>query len=122
LNAGILPHRIVLDPGIGFGKRLRHNLEILGRLPELRSLGLPLLLGVSRKSFIAHVTERQHPDDWNGARAEDRPSDRLGGTAAAVTACVLAGAAILRVHDVEVMVEAARVAAAVRAYPAQAAR
>lgn len=101
LEAGIDAARIVLDPGIGFGKRLADNLEIMRRLPELRSLGRPLLVGASRKSFIAQVS---------GNELSATPSQRVGGTAAAVTACVLGGAEILRVHDVAVMLEAARVA------------
>jgi dihydropteroate synthase len=64
LNAGIGLNKIWLDPGIGFGKRLDHNLELLRGLPELRSLSRPLLLGVSRKSFIAHVTGLERPGDW----------------------------------------------------------
>lgn len=100
--AGVDPARLVLDPGIGFGKRLEHNLSLLRRLPELRSLGAPLLVGVSRKSFIGRLS---------GA---ERPQDRVGGTAAAVTACVLGGAEILRVHDVGVMAEAVSVARALR--------
>ena len=104
LQAGIAPSKIILDPGIGFGKELDHNLEILRRLPELASLGKPLLLGVSRKSFISQACDRMP-----GA-PDNSPADRLGGTAAAVAACVLGGASILRVHDVAVMKEACAVA------------
>jgi len=107
LQAGIHLSKIHLDPGIGFGKRLDHNLELLRRLPELRSLGLPLLLGVSRKSFIDHLGRRM-----GAGEASREAAERSGGSAAAVTACVLGGASILRVHDVHVMAEAARVAAA----------
>ena len=110
-NAGIDPTRIVLDPGIGFGKRLAHNLALLRRLPELRSLGRPLLVGVSRKSFIAHLAGAEEQDARAGSRA-DRPEKRVGGTAAAVTAAVFGGAEILRVHDVRIMAEAIRVARA----------
>lgn len=110
LKAGIEPSRIVLDPGIGFGKRLDHNLALLRRLPELRSLGQPLLLGVSRKAFIGHLSGAEKQGDWKDRESRDRPMDRLGGTAAAVTACVLEGVEFLRVHDVRVMAEAARVA------------
>ena len=112
LKAGIALHKIVLDPGIGFGKRLADNLDVLRRLPELRSLGLPILMGVSRKSFIAHLTRSQDPRDLQGASAEDSPSDRIGGTAAALAACVRGGAEILRVHDVGVMSEAVQMATA----------
>jgi len=111
-NAGIDPIRIVLDPGIGFGKRLAHNLALLRRLPELRSLGRPLLVGVSRKSFIAHIAGAEDQDDWRARSRADRPEERLGGTAAAVTAAVFGGAEILRVHDVRIMAEAIRVARA----------
>lgn len=114
LKAGIDISRISVDPGIGFGKRLEHNLELLRRLPELRSLGLPLLLGVSRKSFIAHVTRAAGRPS---SEADGRADGRVGGTAAAVVAAVLGGARWLRVHDVRTMGEAARVAAALRAAP-----
>ncbi|MEO0649736.1 MAG: dihydropteroate synthase [Planctomycetota bacterium] len=100
--AGIDPERIVLDPGIGFGKALAHNLTLLARLAELRSIGLPLYLGVSRKRFIGALTE------------EAVPARRLHGTAAAVAACIGGGAEFLRVHDVAEMRAVARVAAAVR--------
>jgi len=116
LKAGIEPSRIVLDPGIGFGKRLEHNLALLRRLPELRSLGRPLLLGVSRKSFIGHLSGAEKQKDWKVRDPQDRPVDRLGGTAAAVTACVLDGAEFLRVHDVRVMAEAAAVAHAIAGF------
>lgn len=109
-QAGIDPERVILDPGIGFGKRLTHNLALLRRLDELRSLGRPLLLGVSRKSFIGHLMGSEDQNEWRAPERADRPSDRLGGTAAAVAASVAGGAAILRVHDVRIMAEAARVA------------
>lgn len=112
LQAGIRAPKILLDPGIGFGKRLEHNLELLRRLAELRSLGLPLLLGVSRKAFIHQAACR---DDLGppGPASTDRPAARIAGTAAALTACVLGGASVLRVHDVAQMVQAVRVAQAV---------
>lgn len=103
MDRGIDASRLLVDPGIGFGKRLEHNTALLRRLPELRSLGLPILVGVSRKSFIGHIA-------GDGA---DR-SRRLGGTAAAVTACVLSGAQVLRVHDVAEMSETIQVATALR--------
>ncbi len=112
LAAGISAEAILLDPGIGFGKRLEHNLALLRRLGELRSLGLPLLVGVSRKSFIAHVTGRQAESDWRRAATTDDPGARIGGTAAALTFCVQGGAELLRVHDVAVMAEAVAVARA----------
>ena len=101
LAAGIEKDSIWIDPGIGFGKTLEHNLTLMRRLPELRSLGLPVLLGVSRKSWIAKI----HPPS-----RDDR--QRLGGTAAALAFGVLGGAEILRVHDVAIMAEAAAVASA----------
>lgn len=100
-DAGIAPERIVLDPGIGFAKGRRGNLEILRRLRELTSLGYPLLVGSSRKSFIGSVLEK--PD----------PQDRLFGTAATVALAVAGGAQVLRVHDVAAMKDVARMAAAI---------
>jgi dihydropteroate synthase len=109
LQAGVELQRMILDPGIGFGKRLRHNLDLLQRLPELRSLGRPLCLGVSRKSFIAHATGKLHPEDWEGNRPTGT-QDRLAGSAAAVCVSVLGGAEILRVHEVAQMAEATAIA------------
>lgn len=114
LEAGLEPGRLLLDPGIGFGKRLEHNLALLRRLPELRSLGSPLLLGVSRKSFIGHLTGAEQQDAWRSAERRDRPEERLGGTAAALAACVAGGAEVLRVHDVGIMAEAIQIAVALR--------
>jgi len=86
---GIAPGRIILDPGIGFGKRLTHNLALLGRMEVLVALGYPILLGASRKSFIAQMDP-------------SRPAvqDRLGGSLACVARAFAAGAALVRVHDV----------------------
>lgn len=92
LKVGIEGNRIRIDPGIGFGKTLEHNLELMSHLPVLRSLGLPLLLGVSRKSFIAQVTA--------GTDQGGGPGERLGGTIAAVLRCADGGASVLRVHAV----------------------
>jgi len=86
--AGIGRARIVLDPGLGFGKTAAQNLELIARLDELASLGSPLLVGASRKSFIAHVTEAP-------------PADRLEGSLAAALWAARGGAALLRVHDVQ---------------------
>lgn len=97
LRAGIARDKIFLDPGIGFGKKPEHNMEILRRLEELRSLGLPLVVGTSRKSFI-------------GGILGGRPSGgRVFGTAASVAAAVLRGAAVVRVHDVREMSDVVRV-------------
>jgi dihydropteroate synthase len=87
VRAGVPVHRIVIDPGLGFAKTARHNLEILRRLPEYLELGCPLLVGASRKSFLA-------PYDAADAR------DRLEGTLATSTLAILGGASLLRVHDV----------------------
>ncbi|MCK4272931.1 dihydropteroate synthase, partial [bacterium] len=99
-EAGIARDRLVVDPGIGFGKRVEDNLVILNRLGELHALGLPVLVGVSRKSFIGKVLDL--PVD-----------DRLEGSAAAVTLAVAGGAHILRVHDVGAMSRVARMAHAI---------
>ena len=99
--AGIRDDRIVLDPGIGFGKTLEQNLAILARLDELHELGFPILLGTSRKSFIGRLSPSE-------------PRERLPGTLAANTIAVLGRVAILRVHDVAAHVQALRVAEAIR--------
>lgn len=110
-GAGVAPEKLWIDPGLGFGKRLEHNLALLARLGELRSLGLSLLVGPSRKSFIEHVRVRAL-----GERAGPPPEarERLGGSVAAAVSCALSGAELLRVHDVRVMAEALRVAVAIR--------
>jgi len=97
LSVGIPRARILLDPGIGFGKSPDHSLEILRRLEEFRSLGRPVVVGTSRKSFIGHVLGRP-------------VGERRDGTAATVTAAVLRGADMIRVHDVREMADAARMA------------
>jgi len=100
-EAGVADDRIVLDPGIGFGKDAAGNLEILRRLTELSSFGLPILTGPSRKSFIGRVLGRELTDD------------RLFGTAAAVALSIANGASILRVHDVRAMRDVADMAYAI---------
>jgi len=98
--AGVDEERIWVDPGIGFGKTLEHNLELLRRLGELRSLGRPLVVGTSRKSFIAGV--------------DDAPvGQRLGGTIASSILAAAEGADVLRVHDVTETAQAVRVADAI---------
>jgi len=99
---GVRREKIVLDPGFGFGKNFEQNYPLLGRFQELQSLGLPLLAGTSRKSFIGRMLAK----DGKGAA----PADRLYGNLAAQTALILKGAHILRTHDVKAAVEAARVA------------
>jgi len=86
--AGIPPDHIILDPGIGFGKLLEHNLSLLRQLPKLASCGYPVLVGLSRKSFLGQLL--------------DLPvTERLEGTIAANTVAILGGASIIRVHDVK---------------------
>jgi dihydropteroate synthase len=100
-EAGVGEDQIIIDPGLGFGKTLEHNVYILNHLEELSSLGMPVLVGPSRKSFIGKIL--------------DLPVEgRLEGTAAAVAAAVLKGAAVVRVHDVKEMVRVVRVADAIR--------
>lgn len=101
LEAGILPEHILVDPGIGFAKTPEQNLRVMRRLGELKSLGYPILLGTSRKSFIGHVLQKQ-------------PQDRIWGTAASVALGIAGGANIVRVHDVEEMVQVARMSDAMR--------
>ncbi|GJD89763.1 Dihydropteroate synthase [Methylobacterium hispanicum] len=100
--AGILEADIVLDPGIGFGKSWEQHLESLRRLPEIRALGFPLLVGVSRKSLLGRLHDR-----------ETRPADRLHGSLAAHALAATLGADIVRVHDVAAHVDAMRVVDAV---------
>lgn len=95
LDAGISPDKIVIDPGIGFGKTVDHNLEILKHLSEFKSLGYPMLVGSSRKSFIGKILGLP-------------PDERLEGTAATVAYSIVQGADIVRVHDVREMVRVAR--------------
>ena len=100
-EAGILRHRIAVDPGIGFGKTVNHNLEILNRLDIYRGLGLPVLLGVSRKSFIAKLSRGE------------APKDRVPGSLAAVLAAWAQGVRMFRVHDVAETRQALAVAQAI---------
>jgi dihydropteroate synthase len=100
-RAGIVRERIVLDPGIGFGKTPEQSLTALARLDQLKAFGLPLLVGASRKRFIDKVSPAP-------------PDRRLGGSLAAHLNAVADGARIIRVHDVAQTVQALRVAAAIR--------
>ena len=93
-TAGIPDDKIILDPGIGFGKSVEQNLELIDLLPEIRGLGYPLLYGPSRKSFIGYTLDQP-------------PDQRLAGTAAAVAVGIVRGADIVRVHDVEFMKQVA---------------
>ena len=99
--AGIARQNIVLDPGVGFGKTPGQSLTAIARIGELKSFGLPLLVGASRKRFIDKVSPAL-------------PDERLGGSIAAHLLAVLGGAAIIRTHDVRETVQALRVAAAIR--------
>jgi dihydropteroate synthase len=106
-RARIAKSQIVLDPGIGFGKSYRQNFELLAHLPRLAALGYPLLVGTSRKAFLGAALE--------GAASSAPPEKRIWATAATVTAAILNGAHIVRVHDVAEMAQVARVADAVAA-------
>ncbi len=97
LEAGIAPHRIAIDPGIGFAKTAENNVELLNRLPVLFNLPFPILVGLSRKSFIGKIT---------GA---DNPMHRVSGSLAAGLFAITRGASILRVHDVAETAQAIRV-------------
>jgi dihydropteroate synthase len=101
-QAGIAQEQIIIDPGIGFGKTLAHNLALLKNLQSLKSVGQPLLIGVSRKAFIGKILSAAAPEE------------RLEGSLAAAVAAALSGANILRVHDVSETVRAVRVADAIR--------
>ena len=101
MDAGIAAERIILDPGIGFGKTLEHNLQLLRGLPTLAALGQPLLVGASRKAFIGKILDLH-------------PEHHLEGSLAAAVAAVLGGANLLRVHDVAETCRAARMADAIR--------
>lgn len=102
--AGVSRERLVLDPGVGFGKTFQQNLAAVCRLGELRVLGLPLLLGTSRKSLIGKVIDTT-------------PAQRLPGTIASNVIGIMTGVEIIRVHDVAEHVQAARVAEAIRDVP-----
>jgi dihydropteroate synthase len=102
--AGVPPERFILDPGIGFSKTAEQNLELIRLLPRFRALGRPVLMGPSRKSFIGRLLPGNPP-----------PEGRVWGTAAAVTACALFGADVVRVHDVAAMAQVLAVADAIRA-------
>ena len=100
-SAGIAPRSIAVDPGIGFGKTLEHNLKLIGSLRRFKALDKPVLIGVSRKSFIGRILDLD-------------AEERLEGSLAAGVAGVINGADILRVHDVRATVRAVRIAHAIR--------
>jgi len=101
IAAGVREEAILLDPGIGFGKRLEDNLALMAAIPRFKKLGFPLLMGVSRKSFLGELTESQ-------------VYDREIETAIAVAACIYAGADAVRVHDVETQARAVKMASLAR--------
>ena len=96
-RAGVPKSQIIVDPGIGFGKSFKQNYELIARLPEIARLGFPILIGTSRKAFLGKTLDGKPP------------AERIWGTAATVSASILAGAHIVRVHDVNEMVQVARV-------------
>ena len=102
VRLGIKRDRIVLDPGLGFGKNFEQNYPILKRLEELHTLRFPLLVGASRKSFVGRALAKNGSDAAVG--------ERLYGTLAAETTAILHGAHIIRTHDVRASAEAARMA------------
>lgn len=102
LDAGIAERNLVLDPGFGFGKTLEHNLQILDQFARFKSLGLPLVAGLSRKSMLGRITGRERPDQ------------RIAASVAAAVMAAERGADIVRVHDVAETVDAMKVVAALR--------
>jgi len=98
---GIPRERVFIDPGIGFGKTLEHNLELLRNIDRFVQSGYRVLVGTSRKSFIGKITGRENP------------ADRIFGTAATVALCVAAGVSIVRVHDIAEMVDVVKIANAI---------
>lgn len=100
LAAGVQPGQIIIDPGIGFGKTVSQNLRLIAELDEFRSMGYPILLGTSRKSFIGYTLDLA-------------PAERMEGTAATVAIGIDRGADIVRVHDVKAMVRVARMTDAI---------
>jgi dihydropteroate synthase len=101
-KAGVVRERIVLDPGVGFGKTLDQSTTVIARLDELREFGLPILMGLSRKRFISSISPSE-------------PHQRIGGSIAGNLLSVMAGASIVRVHDVAETVQALQVMTAIQA-------
>jgi dihydropteroate synthase len=104
IEGGIGPAAVVVDPGIGFGKTATHNLRLLASLDEV-GLGRPMLVGTSRKAFLGSILDK--------AGRPSRPADRDVATAASVSLAISSGAAIVRVHDVGMALEASRTADAI---------
>ena len=111
-GTGIPESKLLLDPGIGFGKNYEQNFEVLARLPDLARLGYPLVVGASRKMFIGWAL--------GGKRQIWGAEKREWGTAAAVTTAILNGAHVVRVHDVNEMSQVARIADSVLSAPGRA--
>lgn len=103
-RSGIPKENIIVDPGIGFGKTVAHNLEILRRLEEFKEMGFPVCIGTSRKSFIGKLL------------GSDDPMERLSGTIATSAIAVMKGASILRVHDIKENLAAAKIADSIYRY------
>jgi dihydropteroate synthase len=101
-SAGVNPNQILLDPGIGFGKNINHNLTLIREMSRFKDLGRPLVIGTSRKGFIGAIS------------GEPQPNQRLLGTAATVAWSIANGADIVRVHDVEAMLKVVRVIRAIQ--------
>lgn len=101
--AGVPEGHIILDPGVGFGKTFEQNLQAVARLPEIRALGFPILMGTSRKSLIGILNDNKLA-----------PKDRINGTIASNAVSIMLGADIVRVHDVRAHIEAARVVEAIK--------
>jgi dihydropteroate synthase len=101
IAAGVSPDALVIDPGIGFGKTIEHNLALLNRLGEIAKTGFPVMVGASRKAFLGKITGHANPEDRDLA------------SGVAVAAAIARGAAVLRVHDMAVCLEAAKVAWAI---------
>jgi dihydropteroate synthase len=113
LSAGVPWENIIVDPGIGFGKKQRQSLELLWRLDELKVLGRPILLGSSRKSFIGWVLDLT-AEERSREKAFVPPSDqRSGGTAATIAIGIVKGADIVRVHDVKEMAKVCKMSDAI---------
>lgn len=100
---GIDKNRLIIDPGIGFGKRLADNLVIMKNIDNLKKFDIPVMIGTSRKSFIGMITKNDNP-----------ASDRIGGSISSAVASIINGANIVRVHDVKETVEAVKVLEAIR--------
>ena len=110
MDAGVKRERIIIDPGVGFGKTFKHNFELLNQLNQLAPLGFPILVGASRKAFIRHTVKPEAAKDIS-----PHHPDVLAGTLAASVAATLNGAGIIRVHDVATARAALKVADAIRA-------